>query len=80
VTGETKMNDLILVYADDWEGLYINGEIKRENHTIRLHDILSFCPINSIIEKEVDWEWFDSNGGVFPESYAKIPEDAFLCR
>jgi hypothetical protein len=28
------MNKAILINADDWEGLFINGELKEEGHTL----------------------------------------------
>ena len=28
------MNKAILIDADDWEGLFINGELKAEGHTL----------------------------------------------
>jgi hypothetical protein len=34
VKGELIMNKAILIQADDWEGLFINGKLVKEGHTL----------------------------------------------
>lgn len=34
------MKKITFVYADDWMGLYIDGELVRENHSLEPDDVL----------------------------------------
>lgn len=34
------MSEIVLVRADDWEGLYVDGTLLSENHSIDPHVIL----------------------------------------
>jgi hypothetical protein len=38
------MSMAVIVTADDWQTLYIDGEKKTESHSISLHDLETFLP------------------------------------
>jgi hypothetical protein len=42
------MNTVVVVRAGDWQGLFINDELKYENHEIDVPDLEEFLPINKI--------------------------------
>lgn len=73
------MGDNIRVVATeygDWEGLYINGELVYENHSISIYDGLILLKEHGIIEdigkaylSEKNMEEF---GGELPNSFEEI--------
>lgn len=52
---------ITLVYGDDWKGLYINGQLKLQNHDLDVRDVLE--AINSedkfvgieVLEADAGW-------------------------
>lgn len=47
------MNEVIFVFCDDWQAIYINGELKIEGHEITAWDALKLNLQWSIL-KEVE--------------------------
>lgn len=71
--GEQEIN---LVYArgDDWSGLYIEGELAMEGHSINLVDVIGALigkRISSFDVIDVDIEWLDSRGNL-PEQLSDV--------
>lgn len=45
-----------LVHGDDWEGLYIDGQLQMEGHHIRLEELLKVLGVEmEFIEPDQDW-------------------------
>jgi hypothetical protein len=67
------MNKLLILTTDDWEGLFIDGKLATEGHSISLYE---FCKILGIKVdfKEVDDEYMYEMGS-FPQNLDEIPED-----
>lgn len=67
--------------TDDWQGVYINGEIHMENHSLSTADWLQLL-ITVLIDEGspvvrrhyVDYDWIES-GGHFPRLFEEFPED-----
>lgn len=60
-----KLNNITIVTIPegDWEGLYVNGELKMQSHEIRLlEDLSRHCPIASI--EEFYFEDFNEGEGL----------------
>ena len=64
---------ITLAKCDDWEGLYIDGEMKYQNHKVRISD---FCEALGIELKEV---WADCEAayemGSFPDNLEELVID-----
>ena len=65
-----KGNNVVIVSSDDWEGLYVNGELETEDHEIRQHDFINliqeYRSFESIDIVEVSMEKLEELGGGFP--------------
>ena len=66
------MNDLVVLYTDDWEALFVNCDKVIETREVSISEIRKYCPINSI---KAIWvsdffeRWIlDVNGSHFPET------------
>ena len=61
---------IALFWGDDWEGLYINGKLIYENHSIRAHEIITILEKHGMDATcvEVNDYWLMENG--------RLPEDA----
>lgn len=71
------MNEVIFVFCDDWQAIYINGELKIEGHEITAWDALKLnLQWSTLKEVEVDQEWAEIDG--FPERYNEIPKSAII--
>lgn len=77
---------ITLLRADDWEGLFINGECCTEGHHITADDVLRYV-CNEIsknkgvtdIDYSIDFisqEWME-NEGSFPQYLEEIPDEAY---
>ncbi|RWH49571.1 MAG: hypothetical protein E5V72_02010 [Mesorhizobium sp.] len=57
-----------IVYArgDDWEGLYIDGELETQGHSISLSELLDIIKEKGVIEtaetRMVDLNWLGDHG------------------
>ena len=59
---------LILSEDGDWIGLYVDGKLELEGHSLRTQDVIHALGIEANqIEKSV--EWFDGHGGRCPAEY-----------
>lgn len=43
------MNDLVILRVSEWEGLYVNNELKFENHQVEIEQVAKFCPIRTLV-------------------------------
>jgi hypothetical protein len=50
---------------DDWEGLYLDGEMIEQGHKINWEDVLSYLNFN-LETKEADYDWL-ADEGALPE-------------
>lgn len=73
-----KGNHLIIVNADDWEVLYVNGLHEYEHHHVPIDFIADFVPIISLkrygLTDRKAYEWFDERG-TFPIHFDEIPKE-----
>jgi len=48
------MNDVVLYSCQegDWVGVYKNGELVQEGHSMSNYDLESLCPIDSFVSRE----------------------------
>lgn len=74
------MSKIALVTSSDgdWEGLYVDGLLASEDHSIParvvLGQLLRFgVTVNEFIELEVDEKWLD--GGTLPELFSGLPAE-----
>lgn len=60
---------VVIANFDDWKGIYVDGELKFENHNINFRDFLQTLKIDAeIIEvdmEELDW-------GRYPETEEEL--------
>lgn len=52
---------IVIVNADDWQGLYINGVLKFENHSIDLDVFAKFAGVE-LEEKWCNDDWLSERG------------------
>jgi hypothetical protein len=61
-----------LVFSDDWCGIYVDGELEYENHTLSVIDLLL------ITEADFEQIWADeewiSERGVLPKDLNEVVE------
>lgn len=60
----------------DWAGLYIDGELIDENHSLYVGHVLEALESRGLIEYEgfeVNGDWMLDNGRL-PEEFSEIPE------
>lgn len=62
---------------DDWEGVYINGELAAEGHSISAQDLADVLSLEfqSIY---VSNEWLGDEVGNLPENINDIPKEVVL--
>jgi hypothetical protein len=67
------MKIVLATYDDwrgDWQGLYVDGTLVREDHRINLRDAMAEIEghfLQSFKQEEVDCEWFEQLGS-FPSN------------
>lgn len=72
------MKQVTLVRVDDWEALYVDGEVQLQNHSIDANQVLDILAEHMLINHEsfwVDGDWVESQGWM-PENLEDIPDDA----
>ncbi len=64
--------------GDDWEGLYVDGKLKTEGHSVTPHDLAAAL--------DLEWErvtvssnWLGYEVGSLPQELSKIPKKA-ICK
>ncbi len=62
--------DIKLVKADNWQGIYIDGELAAENHSLNPEDILYVLGVDHEV-KWADEEWLDGFGSL-PAKYEDV--------
>lgn len=69
---KAEPRDVILVKADDWTALYVDGKKIVENHSLTDKEIFDALGI-SIREIWVDDDWLDQTGYNFPPNSSELP-------
>lgn len=66
---------VILSLADDWEALYIDGELVLENHQIRVYDVMFQAEKMGLLHfRDIeDWTIIDDESG--ESAPAQLPEE-----
>ncbi len=69
----SRPSRVIIVKADDWEGVYFDGKLIEEGHNLRLEDVLARLDIVS----ETVWanEVWLNNLGRLPENLEEVQRD-----
>ena len=60
----------VVAYGDGWEGLYVDGKLACETHSIKASEMLDIMGIK-VNYIEVDQDWLDENGSL-PSTLAKV--------
>jgi len=63
-------NVTLVTNYEDWEGLYIDGVLKTEGHSIALREAFEACGILLFV-KEADHEWLDEQGSL-PDTLKEV--------
>lgn len=73
-----KTADILIYRLNDWEGLYINGELQRQNHSLDgweiLTDLIDY-KISSVVYEYSEWEMWELYGSL-PKYLSEIPDEA----
>lgn len=66
------MNKILItrVTEGDWQGLYVNGQLEKEAHQIRIEDLSEYCPIETFESKYI--LNFDSDKDSLPETEKEL--------
>ena len=68
---ENSGKNITIIYGDDWEGIYYNGELLNEGHSINLTDVL--IKLGYTIEnKQVSEEEWEELGDSCPEKLEDV--------
>jgi len=65
------MKKLTLVSSEDWQGLYVDGKLAYENHSVACKDLSYYIDLTMI---NVDDEWMGRKGHL-PQHLDDIPKD-----
>ena len=72
---------IAIVQFEDWEGVYLDGKMFDQNHSIDytnlLENLIGQKISNVIIYNIEDEEWIENNGRL-PNEFSDIPEDILL--
>ncbi len=75
---ESDLPKLTLVTnGDDWEGLYLNGQLYSQDHKVSLHDLAAALGFE-IANVEVSADWLGDTVCQLPEKLTDIPKDSIL--
>jgi hypothetical protein len=70
---------LIIVSTDDWEGIYLDGELIYEDHRIHNYVWIELIKEHGAFSKEVENYWVDEDYmcdfGNFPNRFKDIPKE-----
>lgn len=50
--------NVTIIYASDWMGVYFDEDLAAEGHNINIHDLLDMLQIE-YKAKEADWKWIE---------------------
>jgi hypothetical protein len=72
-------NKVVFVSSEsgDWQGVYVDGVLKREDHVLCISDVLSILDI-SVEQITVSEEWFGEEVSILPKTLKEIPKDKVL--
>lgn len=73
------MNTVNMVYGDDWQGLYLNGVLFTEGHSVHISElgaIINNGGANQFTSHEVCFMWMYDMGHL-PKFFTDIPKDVF---
>jgi len=69
------MSKIVLVAGDDWEGLYIDGKLKRETHLLTADVVMDALGIEyDYVHVDGDAYW-ERWGGSLPSQFATVKRD-----
>lgn len=81
-----KMLDIKYVRSEDWQGLYVNGWLKIEGHSISTYQVIYIVASYlkeakdfTLEELVVNQEWMEEQGDL-PNKFYGIPEEAIEWR
>ncbi|MEG1567897.1 MAG: hypothetical protein RR347_09465 [Anaerovoracaceae bacterium] len=67
--------------ADDWQGIYVNGLLKEEEHEISIMEFLNIIVEDwesddklEVCKFYIDQDWVEDYGN-FPNSFTDIPDE-----
>ena len=70
----------VLVKADDWQGMFIDGKLNYEGHEISFSDFKKICKRNKLNGSDVEEKWvtddyyenYLSERGSFPNDLSEV--------
>lgn len=69
------MATFTIVNGDDWEGLFVDGKLVSEGHSLSIYDLLhtakTMGPITEIVYVEADYMWLEIHGS-FPNNLSEV--------
>ena len=70
------MNKIVTFYVDGWEILFVNGKEQFQWPSIDIHDIIKFCPIESIHQEFAGGKLsqYVRECGIFPHTIKECAE------
>lgn len=74
------MSTLTLVgcTSGDWEGAYVDGLLSDEGHSVDLIPIINGNRvITEAVKVEVNSDWLEGTGGMFPRYLRMIPQEVY---
>ena len=74
MTTESNVNEIVLACYDDWQGVYLNGELEMQDHSFdgsEMGDFLNGNQPFTFEAKDVDYDWMDGKGD-FPDKLSEI--------
>lgn len=58
VNGGIMNKKITFVKGDDWEGLYINGKLIKEDHSLHVEDVLEAVGVKvDTLHADCEWLW-----------------------
>jgi hypothetical protein len=74
------MKSIRIIRTDDWSGLYIDGKLAYEGHSVEVDHLPLDEPIRIVTNVYVENQWTEDmayNGDPFPMNWCDIPAEAF---
>lgn len=62
--------EITIVSGDDWQGLYVDGKLVDEGHSIQLDTFARIMGID-LNEKEADFDWLEKEGRM-PDNLSEV--------
>lgn len=64
-----------IVTGDDWSGLYVDGALVEQGHSLQPFEILAAAkdhgPVTAVLQFEADYDWLADNG-YLPDDIASV--------